>query len=209
MKLKERKGNKSEKQVKPVKKTVALVLTIVTVFAFAAVCFSLGYCSGKKVNAAYAAPEGSLYCFMNDTLDLSADRAGYSLNLYVAGSFYSSLIVSANEDVRIGTVSDSYVIIYEYGSGWVDDKYRYIDFPSSSSALVYSWLEDNSTVGSSPTLYAGTYVWVDSPSAGSPQSYYLSFLSDGVDFQQIQIFADGGLKYKKIRKNRPLTHIVM
>ena len=55
MKLKERKGNESEKQVKPVKKTVALVLTIVTVFAFAAACFSLGYCSGKKLDTAYAA----------------------------------------------------------------------------------------------------------------------------------------------------------
>ena len=39
MKLKKRKGSKFEKEVKPVKKSVALVLTIVTVFAFAAADF--------------------------------------------------------------------------------------------------------------------------------------------------------------------------
>lgn len=56
MKLKESKGNKSEKEVKPVKKSVALVLTIVTVFAFAAACFSLGFCSGNKAKETYAVP---------------------------------------------------------------------------------------------------------------------------------------------------------
>lgn len=199
MKLKERKGNESEKQVKPVKKSVALVLTIVTVFAFAAACFSLGFCSGKKVNSAYAVPSGSSYCFMNDTLDLSVDRAGYSLNLYVAGSSYLSLIVSANEDVRIGAPSGAYVTIYEYGSGWVDDKYRYIDFPSSSTALVYSWLEKNSTVVISPTLYSGTYTWVDNPSSSTSEQYFsFSFLSANTDFQQVRIFADGGLVYKDL-----------
>jgi hypothetical protein len=54
--MKERKGNKSEKEVKPVKKSVALILTVVTVFAFAAACFSLGFCSGNKVKETYAVP---------------------------------------------------------------------------------------------------------------------------------------------------------
>lgn len=55
MKLKESKGNKSEKKIRPVKNLVALFLTIVTVFAFAAACFSLGCCCGKKLDSAYAA----------------------------------------------------------------------------------------------------------------------------------------------------------
>lgn len=55
MKKREEKMNKEQKEVRPVKKSVALVLTIVTVFAFAAACFSLGFCSGKRVDSAYAA----------------------------------------------------------------------------------------------------------------------------------------------------------
>ena len=53
--MKKRKENKSEKEVTPVKKTVAVFLTIVTVLSFAAACFMLGFCSGKKVDSAYAA----------------------------------------------------------------------------------------------------------------------------------------------------------
>lgn len=55
MKKREKKMNKEQKEVRPVKKSVALILTIVTVFAFAAACFSLGFCSGKRVDSAYAA----------------------------------------------------------------------------------------------------------------------------------------------------------
>ena len=67
--MKERKGNKSEKVVKPVKKSVALVLTIVTVFAFAAACFSLGYCSGKTVEHAYALDVTvDYYYYFNETV---------------------------------------------------------------------------------------------------------------------------------------------
>ena len=54
--MKDRKENKSEKEVKPVKKSVALILTVITVFAFAAVCFSLGFCSGNKAKETYAVP---------------------------------------------------------------------------------------------------------------------------------------------------------
>ena len=55
MKKREEKMNKEQKEVRPVNKSVALILTIVTVLAFAAACFSLGYCSGKKVKKTYAA----------------------------------------------------------------------------------------------------------------------------------------------------------
>ena len=55
MKRKEQKENKVQKETRPVKNSVALILTIVTVLSFAAACFLLGFCSGKKVNEAYAA----------------------------------------------------------------------------------------------------------------------------------------------------------
>lgn len=48
--MKERKGNKSEKVVKPVRKSVALILTIVTVFAFAAAFFRLVFVLGRRLS---------------------------------------------------------------------------------------------------------------------------------------------------------------
>lgn len=181
MKLKERKGNESEKQVKPVKKTVALVLTIVTVFAFAAACFSLGFCSGKKANEAYAASESNVFFYLVEEPDVS-------VNLTFSGTFKwgSSLFLGfsiANNELRATTLS-SYKVIYSAADGWNTSdtsfnstlmKYMYFQFTAPSGEVAY-WLHANSVKTSYvPFLMVGSYTFKDSWLSNN-ESYNSSFI---------------------------------
>lgn len=151
MKLKERKGSKSEKEVKPVKKTVALVLTIVTVFAFAAACFSLGFCSGKKVNEAYAAiTELATY-----TIEKGAYK-GIDTPIFSGPNINQTMTFQANnmtyQQLRIRPAKQTIVYWDEalgreymaYNGGWQEnstDIYLFENAPCSSS--FYKWFLAN------------------------------------------------------------------
>lgn len=151
MKKREEKMNKEQKEVRPVKKSVALVLTIVTVFAFAAVCFSLGFCSGKKVNEAYAAiTELATY-----TIE-KGEYKGISTPVFSGPNINQAMTFQANDityqQMRIRPAKGT--IVYwdealEYGftaydGGWREnsaDIYVHENAPCSSS--FYNWFTAN------------------------------------------------------------------
>ena len=143
MKLKESKGNKSEKEVKPVKKSVALVLTIVTVFAFAAVCFSLGFCSGKRVDSAYAAnnqhtgggtDSGSSFYFYSKT--------SVKTRLAFSGVFGSTWTPISFDGLSSFTGSNVwYVGDSIYASSTASTKYQVQYANNSWSAMTWSGLQ--------------------------------------------------------------------
>lgn len=149
--MKERKENKSEKEVKPVKKSVALFLTIVTVFAFAAACFSLGFCSGKKVNEAYAAiTELATY-----TIEKGAYK-GIDTPIFSGPNINQTMTFQANnvtyQQLRIRPAKQTIVYWDEalereymaYDGGWQEnsaDIYLFENAPCSSS--FYKWFLAN------------------------------------------------------------------
>lgn len=149
--MKERKRHKSEKVVKPVKKSLALFLTIVTVFAFAAACFSLGFCSGKKVNEAYAAiTELATY-----TIKKGAYK-GINTPIFSGPNINQTMTFQANnityQQLRIRPAKQTIVYWDEalgreymaYDGGWRDnsaDIYLFEDAPCSSS--FYKWFYAN------------------------------------------------------------------
>lgn len=191
MKLKERKGNESEKQVKPVKKSVALVLTIVTVFAFAAACFSLGFCSGKKVNEAYAAAADSRYYYVNKTVDLPSSASGSSFSFSSRGRNFNYIRFSATNGLQYMTNGSSSsaketVVVYTSANGWVSELYRYIYVSDITGQDTPSYLLSNAVETAVPVLYAGTYTWYDSLELwGTPSNYYdmsVEFTSNGQKF---------------------------
>lgn len=181
MKLKECKGNKSEKEVKPVKKSVALVLTIVTVFTFAAACFSLGFCAGKNIERTEAAPGSPVFYYLVEEPDVS-------VNLTFSGTFNwgSSLFLGfsiADNELRATTLS-SYKVIYSEANGWnASDtsfnstlmKYMYFQF-TAPSGEVATWLNANSVkTAYIPFLMAGSYTFKDSWLSNN-ESYNSSFI---------------------------------
>lgn len=149
--MKERKGNKPEKEVKPVKKSVALILTIVTVFAFAAACFSLGFCSGKKVNEAYAEiTELAAYTIEKGTYK------GIDTPIFSGPNINQTMTFQANnityQQLRIRPAKQTIVYWDEalgreymaYDGGWREnsaDIYLFENAPCSSS--FYKWFLAN------------------------------------------------------------------
>ena len=91
MKKREEKINKEHKEVRPVKKSVAFILTIVTVFTFAAACFSLGFCFGKKVEHAYAIDVTvNYYYYFNDSI--SGNSGQFMGDFQCNGKKYSAFV---------------------------------------------------------------------------------------------------------------------
>lgn len=191
MKLKERKGNESEKQVKPVKKSVALFLTIVTVFAFAAACFSLGFCSGKKVEHAYAIDVTvNYYYYFNDTI--SGKSGQFMGDFQCNGRKYSAFVHQSYGDLLYeaydneGMISDQ-LVVWTSSEGWIDDIYRYIYIESALlPAATAQWLSGNSVNTVDAILYAGDYTWKEelnlSIFSSTFLNYLLDFSSDGNEY---------------------------
>lgn len=203
MKEKEQKKDKQQKEVKPVSKPMALILTIVTVFAFAAACFSLGFCSGKKVNESYAAATDSRYYYVNKIVDLPSSAKGSSFSFSSRGQSFNYIRFSATNGLQYMTNGSSSseaetVVVYTSANGWVNELYRYIYVSDITGQDTPSYLLSNALETIAPVLYVGTYTWVDNPSSGSPSNFYFYFSSADTAFQQVRIFADGGLVYKNL-----------
>ena len=189
--MKERKGNKPEKVVKPVKKSVALVLTLVTVFAFAAACFSLGFCSGKKVEHAYAIDVSvNYYYYFNETV--SGNSGQFMGDFQCNGRKYSAFVNQSYGELLYesydneGMISDQ-LVVWTSSGGWIDNIYRYIYIESALlPAATAQWLSGNSVNTVDATLYAGDYTWKEelnlSLFSSTPLTYYLDFSSGGNDF---------------------------
>lgn len=145
MKLKERKGNKSEKEVKPVKKSVALVLTIVTVFAFAAACFSLGFCSGKKVNEAYAAKDyhsGGVSEFVSSSGNYLYSKTSVKTKLSFSGTFGNTWTPITFTGLRSFTGSNVwYANSSIYASSTASTKYQVQYVNDSWSTVTWTGLQ--------------------------------------------------------------------
>ena len=179
--MKERKGNKSKKVVKPVKKSVALFLTIVTVFAFAAACFSLGFCSGKKIERAEAVPGNFVFYYLIEEPDVSVNLT-YSGTFNWGGSLFLGFSIADNE-LRATTLS-SYKVIYSAADGWNTTdtafnstlmKYMYFQFTAPTGEVAL-WLNANSVKNAFvPFLMAGSYTFKDSWLSNN-ESYNSSFI---------------------------------
>lgn len=202
--MKERKENKSEKEVKPVKKTVALILTIVTVFAFAAACFSLGFCSGKQVEHAYALDVTvDYYYYFNETVSGKSGQFmgdfqcnGKKFSAFVNQS-YGELLYEAYDDE--GMISDQ-LVVWTSSEGWIDDIYRYIYVESALlPAATAQWLSGNSVNTVDATLYVGDYTWKEdlnlSLFSSTNLNYLLDFSSFGNDFVAVR-FSSTMMWYK-------------
>ena len=143
MKKREEKMNKEQKELRPVRKSVALILTIVTVFAFAAACFLLGFCSGKKVNKSYAAiSELAAY-----TIEKGAYK-GLDTPIFTGGNINQTMTFQANnityQQLRLRSAKQTIVYWDEvhgreymaYDGGWREnsaDIYLLENAPCSSS----------------------------------------------------------------------------
>lgn len=164
MKLKERKGNKTEKEVKPVKKSVALFLTIVTVFAFAAACFSLGFCSGNKAKEAYAVPTE-----IADYTIVKGAYKGIDTPIFSGPNINQTMTFQANnityQQLRIRPAKQTIVYWDEalgreymaYDGGWREnsaDIYLFKDAPCSKS--FYNWFTANFKEYVPPSSYTLT-----------------------------------------------------
>lgn len=211
--MKERKENKSEKEVKPIKKSVALFLTIVTVFAFAAACFSLGYCSGKKVEHAYALDVTvNYYYYFNETVsgnsgqfmgDFQCDGKKYSA---FVNQSYGELLYEAYDNE--GMISDQ-LVAWTSSEGWIDDIYRYIYIESGLLPFATAqWLSDNSVNSVDATLYVGDYTWKEELNLSIFSStfinYLLDFSSDGNDFVAVGL---NGTMMRYRYKSDPTNYI--
>lgn len=194
MKLKERKGNKSEKEVKPVKKSVALVLTIVTVFAFAAACFSLGFCSGKKVNEAYASISGQFYFYMSDTI--KEPSQDYAATFASCGVDYTSMWENS-DGYLCYTNTSSTVQVYNYNTNkWVNEKYRYLYVHGTNSDEFLQFFVSQSIMPSdASSLYAGTYVWNDTITSYGVADVSIDFISNRDSSYDKMKFTTSNLRY--------------
>ena len=191
MKLKESKGDKSEKEVKPVKKSVALILTVATVFAFAAACFSLGYCSGEKVEHAYALDVTvNYYYYFNETI--SGKSGQFMGDFQCNGKKYSAFVNQSYGELLYeaydneGMISDQ-LVAWTSSKGWIDDIYRYIYIESALlPAATAQWLSGNSVNTVDAVLYAGDYTWKEelnlSVFSSTFINYLLDFSSDGNEY---------------------------
>lgn len=213
MKKREEKMNKEQKEVRPVKKSVALVLTIVTVFAFAAAFFSLGFCSGKKVEHAYALDVSvNYYYYFNETIsgnsgqfmgDFRCDGKKYSA---FVNQSYGELLYEAYDSE--GMISDQ-LVVWTSSEGWIDDIYRYIYIESALlPAATAQWLSGNSVNTDGATLYAGDYTWKEELNLSVFSSTFLNYLfdfsSDGNDFVAVG-FSSTTMRYRY--KSDPTNYI--
>ena len=213
MKRKEQKENKVQKETRPVKKSVALVLTIVTVLAFAMVCFSLGFCSGKKVEHAYAIDVSvNYYYYFNETI--SGNSGQFMGDFQCNGKKYSAFVNQSYGELLYeaydneGMIFDQ-LVVWTSSEGWIDDIYRYIYIESALlPAATAQWLSGNSVNTVDATLYAGDYTWKEelnlSVFSSTFLNYLLDFSSDGNDFVAVG-FSSTMMRYRY--KSDPTRYI--
>ncbi len=164
MKKREEKMNKEQKELRPVKKSVALVLTIVTVFAFAAACFSLGFCSGKKVNEAYAATTG----LATYTIE-KGEYKGISTPTFFGPNINQTMTFQANnityQELRIRPSLQTIVYWDEalereytaYDGGWRENSADiYLHENALASSSFYNWFTANFKQYVPPSSYTCT-----------------------------------------------------
>lgn len=211
--MKERKGNKSEKVDRPVKKSVALFLTIVTVFAFAAACFSLGFCSGKNVEHAYALDVAvNYYYYFNESI--SGKSGQFMGDFQCNGKKYSAFVNQSYGELLYeaydneGMISDQ-LVAWTSSEGWIDDIYRYIYIESALlPAATAQWLSGNSVNTVDATLYTGDYTWKEelnlSIFSSTFVTYLFDFSSDGNDFVAVR-FSDNSMRYRY--KSDPTSYL--
>lgn len=211
--MKGRKGNKSEKVVKPVRKSVALILTIVTVFSFAAACFSLGFCCGKKVEHAYALDVTvNYYYYFNETI--SGNSGQFMGDFQCNGKKYSAFVKQSYGELLYEAYDDegmisAQLVAWTSSEGWIDDIYRYIYIESALlPSATAQWLSGNSVNTVDGTLYTGDYTWKEELNLSAFSStfldYYLDFSSDGNDFVAVR-FSDNSMKYRY--KSDPISYL--
>lgn len=162
--MKDRKGNKSEKVVKPVRKSVALVLTIVTVFAFAAACFLLGFCSGNKAKETYAVTtERATYTIEKGRYIGINTPDFFGPNINQAMTFQANNITYQQMRIRPAKASIVYwdeALEYAYtayNGAWQKnsaDIYLHENAPASSS--FYNWFTANFKEYVPPSSYTCT-----------------------------------------------------
>lgn len=164
MEKREKRINKEQKESRPVKKSVALVLTIVTVFAFAAACFSLGFCSGKKLNVAYAATtELTTYTIEKgeykgiDTPTFFGPNINQAMTFQANNITYHQLRIRPSNDLIIYWEGVNNIEYKAYDGGWQEnsaDIYLYRDVTVSSS--FYNWFTANFKKYVPPSSYTCT-----------------------------------------------------
>lgn len=192
--MKDRKGDKSEKEVKPVKKSVALFLTIVTVFAFAAACFSLGFCSGKKANEAYADVSGKFYIYMSDTIKRPSQD--YAATFSSAGVDYT-LMWENTDGYLCYTNLSSTVQVYNYNTNkWVNEKFRYLYVYGSNSDQFFQFFTSQQIIPeTSPAFYPGTFTMKNIVSFALTCAYNFSFSSADTVCSKLQTLSSGSVFY--------------
>ena len=205
MKLKERKENKSEKEVRPVKKSVALVLTIVTVFAFAAACFSLGFCSGKKVNEAYADITGQYYFYMSDTIKRPSQD--YAATFASGGVDYASMGVNS-DGYLCYTNPSSTVQVYNYNTNkWVNEKFRYLSVHGTNSNEFFQFFTSQSIMPEmAPVFYPGTFTMKPAVSFSTAHTYAFTFSSGGTGYNEMRTLSSGAVYYYYASGNSDLAY---
>lgn len=143
------------------------------------------------------------YYYFNKTLSFSDTGDWYMKgNIECNGVRYDQIRFSSNfvvyESFDNEGMPDVTTEVYNNGK-WVNEIYRYVYVPDITGQDTPSYLLSNAIETTAPVLYAGTYTWVNKPSAfTSNSSFYFTFVSDDVDYQQILFTSDGDIEYKDL-----------
>ena len=144
------------------------------------------------------------YYYINKTVNLPSIAKGSSFSFSSCGQNFNYIRFSATNGLQYMTNGSSSsetetVVVYTSSDGWINELYRYIYVSDITGQDTPSYLLSNALERIAPVLYVGTYTWVNKPSAfTSNSSFYFTFVSDGVDYQQIRFTSDGDIEYKNL-----------
>lgn len=144
------------------------------------------------------------YYFVNKTVNLPSIAKGSSFSFSSCGQNFNYIRFSATNGLQYMTNGSSSsetetVVVYTSSDGWINELYRYIYVSNITGQDTPSYLLSNALERIAPILYTGTYTWVNKPSAfTSNSSFYFTFVSDDVDYQQILFTSDGDIEYKDL-----------
>lgn len=152
----------------------------------------------------YAATTDARYYYINKTVNLPSIAKGSSFSFSSCGQNFNYIRFSATNGLQYMTNGSSSsetetVVVYTSSDGWINELYRYIYVSNITGQDTPSYLLSNALERIAPILYTGTYTWVNKPSAfTSNSSFYFTFVSDDVDYQQILFTSDGDIEYKDL-----------
>lgn len=144
------------------------------------------------------------YYYINKTVNLPSIAKGSSFSFSSCGQNFNYIRFSATNGLQYMTNGSSSsetetVVVYTSSDGWINELYRYIYVSNITGQDTPSYLLSNALERIAPILYTGTYTWVNKPSAfTSNSSFYFTFVSDDVDYQQILFTSDGDIEYKDL-----------